>query len=141
MNINLVDEDKPIAEINIIPFVDIVLVVLIIFMLAAPFAIKSGIPLNLPQASTSKKLKTPQLHVVIQANGQIFINNTLISTADIKKHIENNDIWRDQKKEVQVLIPADKNVLHGKIISVINILQSMGIQKVAIASKRSTTSE
>lgn len=135
MEVKLVEESKPFAEINIIPFVDIILVVLIIFMLAAPFAIQSGISLNLPQASTSKKLKTPQLHFIIQANGQVLINDTPVSSEQIEDYIQGNNTWVSQKKDIQVLISADRNVLHGKVISIINTLQLMGINKVAIASK------
>ena len=141
MSAKLIEENKPFAEINIIPFVDIILVVLIIFMLAAPFAIKSGISLNLPQASTSKQLKTPQLHFMIQANGQILINDAPVSSEQIEDYIQNNTTWSTHKKDMQVLISADKNVLHGKVISIINTLQLMGIHRVAIASKRNLLPE
>ena len=53
MDIKLIDESKPFAEINIIPFVDIILVVLIIFMLAAPFTIKSGVFLKFTSSQHS----------------------------------------------------------------------------------------
>ena len=77
---------------------DIILVVLIIFMLAAPFAIQSGISLNLPQASTSKKIKAaPQWHLIIQADGQVSLNGQLMSPEQIKNYIQNHEQWASRK--------------------------------------------
>ena len=133
----LTEENEPIAEINIIPFVDIILVILIIFMVTVPFIIKTGLSLELPSASTSKTLpKLEQLNITINTAGQILLNGAQVEEGHIeerlKKHIKNIN-----PAETQALISADKNVLHGKVISIINIVKSLGVKKVAIAAKKS----
>ncbi len=135
MDIRLLDESRPFAEINIIPFVDIILVVLIIFMVATPFTMKTGLSLNLPQAGSSSQVKTPEWYFTIQTNGDIALNNQVMSLEEIATHIQSHTQQNPQTPR-QALIAADKNVLHGKVISVINILQSLGINKVSIATQK-----
>ena len=135
----LVQEDhQPIAEINIIPFVDIILVILIIFMVTVPVIIKTGLSLDLPKASASKTLTDikQKLHITINTAGQVFLNGKLIEEGRIKDSLK--ALLKGMNlKETQALIFADKNVLHGKVISVINTVKSLGLQKVAIATKKS----
>ncbi len=124
------DDHRPIAEINIIPFVDIILVILIIFMVTVPFIIKTGLSLDLPKASSSKALPDikHKLHITINTAGQVLLNGTLTEGERIKESLKNH-IKDMNLKEVQALISADKNVLHGKVISVINIVKSLGLKK------------
>lgn len=135
----LAEEDhQPIAEINIIPFVDIILVILIIFMVTVPFIIKTGLFLDLPKASSSKALPDIKykLHITINTAGQVLLNGTFMEGERIKEKLK--DYIKDMNlKETQALISADKNVLHGKVISVINIVKSLGLKKVAITTKKS----
>ena len=143
MDIRLLDESRPFAEINIIPFVDIILVVLIIFMLAAPTAMKGGLPLDLPEAGSSAPVKSqPRWHFSILATGEVALNNQIMSLKDIQKHIErqiSSTKPGSGEGEHQALISADKNVLHGKVVSVINTLSLLGIKKISIVTKKQKT--
>ena len=64
-----------------------------------------------------------------------------MSSEQIKDYIQNHDQWLSSKKDAQALISADKNVLHGKVISIINTLQLIGINKIAIASQKTPLPE
>ncbi len=125
------EEEKPISEINIVPFVDILLVILIIFMVATPFVIKSGLALDLPQASSAKTLKTLKVHIVIQADGTTLLDGKLFNLSELQKKMEKR---KEHPKDSQVMISADKNILHGKVISVINAVQLAGFKKVTIST-------
>ena len=132
----LIEDSQPIAEINIIPFVDIILVILIIFMVTVPFIVKTGLSLDLPKASTSSTISnTTKIDITINTDGRVFLNGTIVDLEQIEERLKNlKDI---KPEETQVIISADKNVLHGKVISVINAVKSTGLRKVAIATKKS----
>ncbi|MYE07704.1 MAG: biopolymer transporter ExbD [Oligoflexia bacterium] len=132
----LIEDNQPIAEINIIPFVDIILVILIIFMVTVPFILKTGLSLDLPKASSSNTISsTTKINITVNTDGRIFLSGIVVDLEQIEDRLKNlKDI---NPEETQVLISADKNVLHGKVISVINAVKSTGLRKVAIATKKS----
>ena len=131
----LIEDSEPIAEINIIPFVDIILVVLIIFMVTVPFIIKTGLSLDLPKASSASTISNiATVNITINTAGQVLLNGKPVKPEQIKEQLQNQpDIKPD---ETPVIISADQNVLHGKVISIINIVKSLGLKKVAIATKK-----
>ncbi len=134
MSGKLIDDDQPIAEINIIPFVDIILVILIIFMVTAPFIVKTGFSLDLPKASSSQSIKDAKINITINVNGEVLLNGDTFDITKMEDHLKNNNMKPD---DTQVVISADKNVLHGKVISIINTVKAVGLTKVAIATKKS----
>lgn len=134
MSVKLIDDNQPIAEINIIPFVDIILVILIIFMVTVPFIIKSGFSLDLPKASSATTIKDTKINIAINADGRVLFNGKAFELQQIEEQLKKHNIKTD---ETRVIISADKNVLHGKVISVINAMKSVGLRKVAIATKKS----
>ena len=132
----LIEDNQPIAEINMIPFVDIILVILIIFMVTVPFIMKTGLSLDLPKASSSSTINdTAKVNITVNTDGRIFLNGIVVDSEEIEDSLKNlKDLNPDK---TQVLISADKNVLHGKVISIINAVKSTGLKKVAIATKKS----
>ena len=129
----LIEDSEPIAEINIIPFVDIILVILIIFMVTAPFIIKTGFSLDLPQASSSRTVEQSKINVTISEDGRVLLNGEVFDLEEIKEQLKTKNI---KVEETHVIISADKNVIHGKVIAVINAIKSVGLKKVAIATKK-----
>ena len=134
MSGKLTEDSQPIAEINIIPFVDIILVILIIFMVTVPFIIKTGFSLDLPKASSSGTISQTKINITISVDGRVLLNGTPLDMEKMEEQLKKNNM---NPEETQVVISADKNVLHGKVISVINIVKSAGLRKVAIATKKS----
>ncbi|MBE8221552.1 MAG: biopolymer transporter ExbD [Bdellovibrionales bacterium] len=130
MGASINNSDDQIAEINIVPFVDIILVVLIIFMVTAPMIITPSIKVNLPKASSGTKTAASPLNISISRTGKVRINGRVISTrhivSKIKKMLKKN-------KKLQAIISADKRVAHGKVISVIDKVKSAGVFKFAIS--------
>lgn len=120
---------EAINDINITPFVDVVLVLLVIFMVTAPMMMKDLLNLNLPKTTTSDTQKLSTLAVAINKNGQYFINGELSTNEGLREkaiqsYKENN--------QVQVIISADIDSRHGDVIRVIDTVKAVGIENFAI---------
>jgi biopolymer transport protein ExbD len=126
----LSDSDEALSEINVVPLVDIILVVLIIFMVTAPMIMKPSINVNLPKAHSGDKTETKQFNITITSDSKILLNGQSTDLTSIKLAAE-----AEQKKnpEVQAVIQADKNVSHGQVVSVMDAIKQGGIKKFAIS--------
>lgn len=127
------DKSRLVSEINITPFVDVLLVLLIIFMIAAPM-MTGSIDVNLPKGSKSKKSKPEEnpISVSIKSNGSIYVNKFKIKNSDemIKLIIAkaNNDF------QEKIFIKGDKAVDYGQIMNVIKDINQSGFQKVILVT-------
>tara|TARA_B100000700_G_C14633725_1_gene664056 strand:+ start:296 stop:697 length:402 start_codon:yes stop_codon:yes gene_type:complete len=123
---------KSISEINVTPFVDVMLVLLIIFMVTAPL-LTAGIKINLPEsASVLKNEKNDPVTVSINSKGEIFIQKKKISSNDlIKKLIA----LKGQNKDLKIYIKGDKNLNYGKIMDLMSFINKSGFKKVALVTK------
>lgn len=130
----LSNEDEPIADINITPFVDIILVVLIIFMLATPVLMNPGINVNLPEAASGESTNPTQFNVTMTSDGKIFLNGEVADQAKISSEAAKSV---RQDPNLQAIISADKDVPHGQVIGIIDKVKSAGIKKFAISTQGS----
>ena len=135
MEQDLLEDNQAIAEINIIPFVDIILVVLIIFMVTAPFVIKTGLSLDLPSASSAKQIEASKQHISVRKDGVILLNGEIMNLMEMQEQL--NSLFSLDEKNTHITISADENVLHGTVISVINVVKEIGFDKVAITTLKS----
>lgn len=133
MAMNYGNDDEPIASINITPFVDIILVVLIIFMIATPVLMNPGIKVNLPQASSGDTTSPSQLNISIITGGEIFINGKKSSESEIEKLTKEA---LAKNPDAQAIIAADREVPHGKVISVLDKVKASGIKRFAISIEK-----
>ena len=123
------DQDEVISEINVVPLVDIILVVLIIFMVTAPMIMKPSIQVNLPKAASGEKSIPTQLNITLTVDGKIILNGQIATEENVKdKSIQ--ELSKDA--EVQAVISADKDVPHGKVVSIIDVVKTAGVKKFAI---------
>jgi biopolymer transport protein ExbD len=123
------DSDDAIAEINIVPFVDIILVVLIIFMITTPYIVKPSININLPKAASGEETAPSQLTISVAADGRTMLNGKDATDEEITEFSKGAVA---NKPEMQAIISADKDVPHGRVITVIDLVKSAGITKFAI---------
>lgn len=124
------NDDEPITQINVTPFVDIILVVLIIFMVTTPIIMKPSINIQLPKAASGDESTPTQLNVAISAQGVIQLNGTPTDESSLNQQAR--DIL-SKNPEAQAVIAADKDVPHGTVIGVIDAIKSAGITKFAIS--------
>jgi biopolymer transport protein ExbD len=123
------DNDEPIADINIVPFVDIILVVLIIFMVTTPFIMKPSINVNLPKAGSGEDTTPSELTITIAVDGRLLLNGKATTEAAITAYSKD---MATKKPDVQAIISADKEVTHGRVVSIIDAVKSGGVKKFAI---------
>jgi biopolymer transport protein ExbD len=127
------DEMPTISEINVTPFVDVVLVLLVIFMVTAPMLVREQMNVNLPKANTGEKSASKSVAIVVDKNGEIRIQDrvvTLDALADeIKRLIA-------ESPEAQAVISADQEAKHGDVVKVMDVLKSAGLNRFAIQIDR-----
>ena len=126
-------DDTIISDINIVPLVDIILVVLIIFMVTAPSMIKPSIEVNLPSASSSEETEPSFLQVTVTTEGRILINNTEVDEA---KAFELAKIELDKNPKVQAVISADQEAYHRNVMKVMDWLKKAGVDDFAVSTDR-----
>lgn len=122
--------DEILSEINVVPLVDVILVVLIIFMVTAPVIMKPSIGVNLPKAKSGDSTKPSKLNIVIKGDGQLRLDGKLVNQDDLKKVAEEEIVLNP---DVQAIIAADKDVAHGLVVSILDIVKSAGVKKFAIS--------
>ena len=118
-----------IAEINVTPLVDIMLVLLIIFMLTAHLIAKQAIEIELPRASQSTSLPPTILAITLKADGALFLNDKPVTPAALREAIQ-AAVARDPK--TQAIVAGDKRVSHGRVVWVLDTVKSLGITQFAI---------
>lgn len=123
------NHDEPIATINMTPFVDIILVVLIIFMVTTPIILKPSIGVNLPKAQSGDQTKASQLMITITAKSEVFLNGKVTNEIDLSSYAKD---LANKNQDTQAIIAADKDVQHGKVIEVLDSVKNAGIKKFAI---------
>jgi len=122
------DDDKEISEINMTPFVDIILVVLIIFLATATFMVEGKIPLNLPKAETAetKEIKEKKVIITVKKDGSLYLNDKKINIRQLKNKISG------LPDKTIVVLRADKDVSFQKIVSVIDTCREQGLERYTI---------
>lgn len=115
---------KLIAEINITPFTDVVLVLLIIFMIATPFIYQSSVKVQLPKASKSEE-SSRDILININAQGEVFLDDTKLDLETLKYKLTARV---KNKPGTSVIINGDKNVRYDAVIQVMDVLNQSGVK-------------
>ncbi len=132
---------KPMAEINVVPYIDVTLVLLIIFMITTPM-LQTGVEVNLPEAE-SKAVEAegdaanPPIVISIKEDGQYFIKKDNGDDEAIQSDAINPSVVAvlAQKPQTQVLINADKSVDYGTVVTVMAALKNAGVPTVGLITK------
>ena len=127
----------PMSEINVTPFVDVMLVLLIMFMVAAPL-LTVGVPIELPEtkANTLQGDKEP-LTVTVNANGKVFLQNTEISLDTLVPKLK--AIAKNGYKE-RIFVRGDKDVGYGNVMKVMGLLSAAGFKRIGLVTDIEQTS-
>ena len=125
------NKNRFLAEINMIPFVDIALVLLIIFMISTPLMYR-GIDINLPKSSVNTIKPDQRIVVIVDKNKNIYVNDTSVTLDELK------DAIRQKSKSIArttVYLKADKSVPYGFIINIMDRVKGMGIDKIGMVTQ------
>ena len=130
---NMDGDNEQLAEINVIPLVDIILVVLIIFMVTAPMFMKPSINVNLPKAANGDQTVPTKLNISLTVDGKINLNGTFVDEAAVTAKATDE---MTKNPEIQAIISADKDVPHGRVIQVLDLVKGAGVKKFAISIEK-----
>jgi biopolymer transport protein TolR len=120
-----------ISEINVTPLVDVMLVLLIVFMVAAPL-MTVGVPIELPKTEASQMdAKTEPITVTVQKDRTIFLQETKIEMADLATKLQ--AISKNGYEE-QIFVRADTTVDYGAVMEVMGLLNSVGYRKIGLVT-------
>lgn len=130
---NSTHDDEAISDINVVPLVDIILVVLIIFMVTAPMFMKPTINVNLPKAASGDKTAPSKLNFALTADGRINMNGTFVSLEEVKTRVISEV---EKNPEAQAIIAADKDTPHGQVVGLLDVIKTAGVKKFAISIEK-----
>ena len=119
------------SEINIVPFVDVMLVLLIIFMITAPI-LQSGIDVNLPKTQTVKEISEERLVVTVDRAQLIYLGNDPVNSHDLGSKVRSQ--MRNPQSDA-VFLRCDETVPFGTFATVVDTLRQSGIENVSVVTE------
>ena len=119
------------SEINMVPFVDIVLVLLIIFMISAPLMYR-GIDINLPQSSVNTIKQEQRIMLTVDRNLNLFVDGEAVALRGLESAIQKK---QRSGSDTTVYLKADRVVPYGTIITVMDVVKKMGIDKLGMVTE------
>ena len=123
---------QPMSEINVTPFVDVMLVLLIVFMVTAPL-LTVNIPVDLPEASASSAHeKMDPLIVSLKANGTLYLQETEVTHDQLVHQLEQ---ITKRNKGARIYVRGDKKLSYGAIMKVMGCINAAGFSKVALVAE------
>ena len=124
---------RPMSEINVTPFVDVMLVLLVVFMITAPL-LTVGVTVELPEA------ESPVIHgqdeplaVTVDAEGQIFIQDTAVELGELAPRLV---AITANKPDTRIFVRGDKTIAYGLVMEVMGTLYAAGFNRVALITER-----
>jgi biopolymer transport protein ExbD len=135
------DDDEAISAINVTPLVDVTLVLLIVFMITVPAIVGSArVKVDLPE-TTAVEADSEMIPLVFSLkleNGKqvLYLNEDLIDEAGVRDKFKG---WGKTNDDQQVSLSADKGIAYGDVMKVVNLLESLGLRKLALDTKHVET--
>jgi biopolymer transport protein TolR len=123
---------KPLSEINVTPFVDVMLVLLIVFMVAAPL-LTVGVPVDLPKTNAASiNEQVEPLTITVDGQGRIFIQESEVSPDQLVPRLL---AIQKNKSDQRIFVRGDKGISYGKVMEVMGLVSSAGFDRVALIAE------
>ncbi len=120
-------------KLMIIPMIDIIFFLLVFFMMSMlTMVVQKSVPIQLPQAATSKVNLDKVLPITVTADGAIYLEQERIPEGQLKARL---DAEKSKNPEMAIIVRGDAGVNYGRVVSVIDTAKKSGIQKVSIAAE------
>lgn len=135
---------SPMSEINVVPYIDVMLVLLVIFMITAPI-LTQGVTVDLPKAASDNLKPTDREPIIVSVNqqGELFLNIHSDPAVPIDPHVlkvrvaAELTIARESKQAMNVLVKGDQGVPYGKVIAAMSLLKQAGAEQVGLLTDSS----
>ncbi len=123
---------RPMSEINVTPFVDVMLVLLVVFMITAPL-LTVGVPVDLPRTAASRMVGQDEpLVITVRADGTVYIQDTEI---ELPRLIPRLEAITENKKDTRIFVRGDKAVAYGLVMQVMGSVNLAGFGRVALITQ------
>ena len=124
-------DDAMMAELNVTPLVDVMLVLLIIFIVTAPMIVPQSMKVNLPKTqAVSQQDNAKNAQLIVEANGEITLEGQQVSDKDLGQLLKE----KSSTPQFQLQVSADKAVPYGRVAEIMAIAQSSGVTKMSFVS-------
>jgi len=125
------NEDSLMAELNVTPLVDVMLVLLVIFIVTAPLIVPQSMKVNLPKTqAVAQQDNAKNSQLILEANGQITFEGQQVSDKDLGQLLKD----KSSATQFQLLVSADKAVPYGRVAEIMAIAQGNGVTKMSFVS-------
>jgi biopolymer transport protein ExbD len=119
------------ARIEIIPMIDVVFFLLVFFMMASlAMTIYQGLPVSLPEAASGQRMAAETAHITVSRDGQAYLNREPVAVAALPQKLRP---LLAAHRELAVVINADREVAHARVVDVLDALRGGGVNHIAIA--------
>ena len=123
-------------EINLIPMIDVLLVIIIFLMLTTTYSKFSGLEINLPTADASKQAEQPnEIDVAVTATGQILVNKSALAANDVKAIADSLRRAAGDRQDPVIVINADAKATHQSVVDVMQAAQTAGYPHISFATQ------
>ncbi|MBL0699361.1 MAG: protein TolR [Desulfosarcina sp.] len=130
------NNDNLMSDINVTPFVDVMLVLLIIFMVTAPMMVQ-GVNVSLPEvAAKSLPAQAENLVITIVKNGGVYINDYQVEFNFLQEKLSK---IMDGRKDREVFLKADKEISYGMVVQVMSEIKNAGVEKIGMVTEPAST--
>jgi biopolymer transport protein ExbD len=123
---------KLVSDINIVPFTDVLLVLLVIFMVTTPLIVQGHIQVKLPRSSATADTQVQPLTVTLTVEGRLFLGDQQVSQQDLSALLV---AALKQRTDKLVVIRADRAVTHGRVVELMDLSRRAGAERLAIATE------
>lgn len=138
MAFNNSSNSEEITDINITPFVDVVLVLLVIFMVTAPMIAQQVLDLKLPNSVTSVESQAETVGVAVTRQGQLLLNGDLLSKEAFLAECRRQ---KSMRPRLQAILAADGESAHKFVVEAIDLLRQAGIENIAFQVEKPSSDE
>jgi biopolymer transport protein ExbD len=122
------------AEISVVPLIDLFLNILVFFLVTTTFGADSVFFVDLPKMSARLgSAEAKEVLISVSSKGEIAVNNHRVEYAALRGELE--QVPKERRPKFPVIIRADKSALHGSVISVIDVVRTVGFENVGMATK------
>ena len=128
--------EQDVPEINLIPLIDVLLVIIIFLMLTTTYAKFSGLEINLPTADAGKQAEQPnEVNVAVTAGGQVLVNKAPLTAADVRSISEALRRAAGERKDPLIVINADAKATHQSVVDIMQAAQAAGYPHISFATQ------